>query len=317
MGDYKKGDKAATRDSYGEALVELGEKHEDIVVMDADLAKSSKAYDFAKVFPDRFKYAGISEQDMVSTAAGLATCGKTPFISSFACFLPTRAYDQIRVSVAYSNTNVKITGSHGGLMTGEDGPTGQGITDLALMRNLPNIKIILPADVQETIACTRIMYNTKGPFYMRTAREKTIVLHNEVPDLKLGSSSLLREGSDASIIAIGSMVPEAVKASDLLKEKGISASVLNAYSLKPIDEKAVKKECEKGVVVSAEDGVVEALGASVAEIIAEKRINTKLYRIGLNNRFAESGSAFDLIKKYEMDANAIVKRVEKGVSELK
>ncbi len=315
--DYKKGDKAATRDTYGQALVELGEKHEDIVVMDADLAKSSKAYDFAKVFPDRFKYAGIAEQDMVSMAAGLATAGKTPFISSFACFLPTRGYDQIRVSVAYSNTNVKITGSHGGLMTGKDGPTGQGITDLALMRNLPNMHVLLPADVQETIACTRIMYENKGPFYMRTAREKTIVLQDEVPDLKLGSSSLLKEGSDASIIAIGAMVPEALKAADMLKEKGISTSVLNTYSLKPIDEKAVVKACENEVVVSVEDGIVEALGASVAEIIAEKRINPKLFRVGLNNRFAESGDAFDLIKKYEMDANAIVKRIEKGLGELK
>jgi len=311
--DYKKGDKAATRDTYGQALVELGEKHEDIVVMDADLAKSSKAYDFAKVFPGRFKYAGIAEQDMVSMAAGLATAGKTPFISSFACFLPTRGYDQIRVSVAYSNTNVKITGSHGGLMTGKDGPTGQGITDLALMRNLPNMNVLLPADVHETIACTRIMYENKGPFYMRTAREKTLVLHDEVPELKLGSSSLLREGSDASIIAIGPMVPEALKAADILKERGISASVLNAYSLKPIDEKAVVKACENGVVVSAEDGIVEALGASVAEIIAEKRINAKLFRVGLNNRFAESGDAFALIKKYEMDCDAIVKRIEQGL----
>ncbi|MFH1391856.1 MAG: transketolase C-terminal domain-containing protein [Candidatus Diapherotrites archaeon] len=310
---YKKGEKAATRETYGQTLVELGEKHEEIVVMDADLAKSSKAYDFAKVFPDRFKYAGISEQDMVSMAAGLATCGKVPFISSFACFLPTRAYDQIRVSVCYSNTNVKIVGSHGGLMTGKDGPTGQGITDLALMRNLPNMNVFVPADVFETIACTRAMYENKGPHYMRTAREKTIILNDDVPEVKAGTSFLLKEGSDASIIAIGSMVPEAMKAADILKEKGISASVLNCVSLKPIDEKAVEKAAKNGLVVSAEDGIVEALGASVAEIIAEKRIDARLLRIGLNNRFAESGSAFDLLNKYEMDAKSIVKKIEQGL----
>jgi len=310
---YKKGEKAATRDTYGQTLVELGEKHKEIVVMDADLAKSSKAYDFAKVFPDRFKYAGISEQDMVSMAAGLATCGKVPFISSFACFLPTRAYDQIRVSVCYSNTNVKIVGSHGGLMTGKDGPTGQGITDLALMRNLPNMNVFVPADVFETIACTRAMYENKGPHYMRTAREKTLILNESVPEVKEGTSSLLREGSDASIIAIGACVPEAMKAADILKEKGISASVLNCVSLKPIDEKAVEKAAKNGLVVSAEDGIVEALGASVAEIIAEKRIDARLLRIGLNNRFAESGTAFDLLDKYEMDAKSIAKKIEQGL----
>tara|TARA_Y100000310_G_scaffold345709_1_gene468597 strand:+ start:894 stop:1853 length:960 start_codon:yes stop_codon:yes gene_type:complete len=311
--DYKKGEKAASRDSYGKALIELGKKHEEIVVMDADLAKSSKAADFHKEFPERFKYAGISEQDMVSMAAGLATAGKVPFISSFACFLPTRGYDQIRVSVCYSNTNVKITGSHGGLMTGKDGPTGQGITDLALMRNLPNMKVFVPADVYETIACTRTMYENEGPHYMRTCREKTTILNDAVPEVKDGTSFVLREGKDASIIAVGAMVPEAVKASDMLKEKGISVGVLNTVSLKPIDEKAVVKAAQSGLVVSAEDGVVEALGASVAEIIAEKRIDAKLLRIGLNNRFAESGDAFDLLKKYEMDADAIVKKIEQGL----
>ncbi|MCR4335792.1 MAG: transketolase family protein [archaeon] len=315
--DYKKGEKAASRDSYGKTLIELGEKHEEIIVMDADLAKSSTAYDFAKVFPNRFKYAGISEQDMVSMAAGLATAGKIPFISSFACFLPTRGYDQIRVSVAYSNTNVKITGSHGGIMTGQDGPTGQGITDLALMRNLPNMNVFVPSDVYETIACTRAMYENKGPHYMRTCREKTIILNDSVPEVKHGSSFVLRDGKDVSVIAVGPMVAEAVKASDILKEKGISVSVLNTVSLKPIDEKAVAKVCQNGLVVSAEDGVVEALGASVAEIIAEKRIDARLLRIGLNNRFAESGNAFALLKKYEMDADAIVKKIELSLKDMK
>jgi len=310
---YKKGDMVASREGYGQALVELGKKHEEIVVMDADLAKSSKAYDFAKVFPERFKYAGISEQDMVSMAAGLSTAGKVPFISSFACFLPTRGYDQIRVNVCYSNTNVKITGSHGGLMTGKDGPTGQGITDLALMRNLPNMNVLVPADVYETIACTKLMYENKGPFYMRTCREKTPVLHDSEPKIELGKAIVLKEGKDAAILAIGPMVSEALKAAELLEKEGISASVVNCVSLKPLDAKIVIREASKGVVVTAEDGIVEALGAAVAEIIAEKKIDAKLYRVGLNNKFAESGSAFDLIKKYEMDANAIAKRIESGL----
>lgn len=310
MSDYKKGEKAASRDSYGKALIELGEKDNDVIVMDADLAKSSKAIDFGKKFPERFKYVGISEQDMVSMAAGLARTGKKPFISSFACFLPTRGYDQIRVSVAYSNTNVKITGSHGGIMTGKDGPTGQGITDLALMRNLPNVNVFVPGDVIETIACIRAMYENEGPFYMRTCREKTLIYNEGVPEVKPGSSFKLRDGKDASIIAIGGLVPEALKAADLLSKKGIESEVLNPVSLKPIDEKAIMKACENGVVVSAEDGVVEALGAQVAEIIAENNMDTKLVRVGLNNTFAESGNAWDLLKKYEMDAEAIAKRVE-------
>ena len=309
----KKGDMVATRSGYGETLAELGEKYEDIVVMDADLAKSTTSLVFGKAFPKRFKYAGISEADMVSMATGLARSGKTPFISSFACFLITRGYDQIRVGVAYSNTNVKITGSHGGIITGSDGPTGQGITDIAAMRNMPNVNVLVPADYLEAKACTRLMYDNKGPFYMRTAREKTPVLYDEEPELELGKAVLLREGTDAAIIACGTLVSEGLKAAEILDEKGVSVSVLNCFSIKPLDVEAIAREAKKGVVVSCEDGVVNGLGSAVAEVIAEKGINATLNRVGLNNSFAESGQGYALLEKYGMDAKAIASKILKMI----
>lgn len=313
---YKTGDKVATRDGYGDALLELGEKHTDIVALDADLAKSTKSILFGKKFPGRFRYVGISEADMVSMAAGLARCGKVPFASSFASFVVNRALDQLRVSVAYSQTNVKIVGSHGGIATGEDGPTGQEIMDIAVMRSMPNFGVFVPSDYYEAVACTNAMYYNSGAFYMRTCREKTAVLHDGVPEFKAGKAELLRDGSDASIIACGALVPEAMKAADALKEKGISVSVLNCASIKPLDSRAVESECGKGVVVSAEDGIVNGLGSAVAEVIAEKRIGARLLRVGLHG-FAESGKAPDLFRKYRMDADAIAERIMVGLKEAK
>lgn len=311
---YKKGDKAATRDGYGDALAELGEKHGEIIVMDADLAKSTKSIVFGKKFPERFKYVGISEADMVSMAAGLARCGKVPFASSFACFLVNRALDQIKVSVAYSETNVKLCGSHGGIMTGEDGPTGQGIMDIAVMRGVPGFRVLVPSDYYEAIACTNAMHRIRGPCYMRTCREKTVVLHDSVPEFAPGKAELLAEGSDAAIIACGALVPEAMKASEMLREKGVSASVLNCASIKPLDTEAVAREARKGIIVSAEDGIVNGLGSAVAEVVAEHGINARLLRIGLHNTFGESGKAFDLLKKYGMDAGAITEKVLEGIA---
>lgn len=312
---YKIGDKAATRDGYGDALSELGEKHEEIVVMDADLAKSTKSIVFGKKFPERFKYIGISEADMVSTAAGLARCGKVPFVSSFASFLINRSLDQIKISVAYSETNVKLVGSHGGLLTGQDGPTGQSVFDLAVARCIPNLKVCTPSDYYEAVACTNAMYETKGPIFMRTAREKTEVLHEKVGDFKFGKAELLKDGHDIALISCGSLVPEAVKAANMLLKEGISASVLNCASIKPLDIKAVEKEASKGIVVTIEDGVVNGLGSAVAEVIAEKGINAKLERIGLKDSFGESGKPFDLLKKYGMDAESIAKKAINKVKE--
>ena len=306
---YKKGEKAATRDAYGDALLELGEKHGEIVALDADLAKSTKSIVFGKKFPDRFRYIGISEADMVSMGAGLARCGKVPFVSSFASFLLNRSLDQIKISVSYSQTNVKIIGSHGGTMTGQDGPTGQSVFDIAVTRSIPYLNVVVPADYYETVAATNAMYEIKGPCFMRTCREKTDILYDRVPDFRFGKADLLREGKDASIIACGSMVPEAMRAAQLLQKEGISASVLNCASIKPLDVKAVEKECKKGVVVSAEDGINTGLGSAVAEVIADRGMGTRLVRVGLNDSYAESGKSSDLLKKYEMDADAIAKKL--------
>ncbi len=312
---HNKGDFVATRDGYGDALVVLGEAHEDIVVLDADLAKSTKSILFGKKFPNRFKYMGISEMDMISTAAGLARSNKVPFASSFAAFVVNRALDQIRVNVAYSNTNVKIVGSHAGLLTGQDGPTGQGIMDIAIMRSVPNFSVLAPSDYYEAMACTELMYETKGPFYMRTAREKTMIVHESVPDLKLGKIEVLREGEDASIVACGSLVPEALKASFELEKKGVFVSVLNCFSIKPFDASAIVRESKKGFIVSVEDGIVNGLGSAIAEVIAEKNLSVKLKRIGLNNGFGESGDPWDLLAKYKMDSKGIVETILSGLKE--
>ncbi len=310
-----KGEKIATRDAYGDALELLGERHKDIVVMDADLAKSTKSIVFGKKFPQRFRYIGICEADMVSMAAGLARCGKVPFVSSFASFLLNRSLDQLKISVCYSNTNVKLVGSHGGIVTGDDGPTGQSVFDIAVARALPNLNVLVPADYYETVACTNSMYENYGPFFMRTAREKTEAITEEVPDFKLGKATVLREGRDASIIACGPLVAEALKAARSLDGMGISVSVLNCASIKPFDAKAVEKEAEKGLIVSAEDGVVNGLGSAVAEAIAESRADCRLIRVGLNNSFAESGKAPELLAKYGMDAAAIAKKVTIGLNQ--
>jgi len=259
IAQYKLGEKVATRDGYGDALLGLGEKHEDIVAIDADLAKSTKSIVFGKKFPDRFKYVGISEADMVSMAAGLALSGKVPFASSFACFVVNRGLDQLRISVAYSKTNVKIVGSHGGILTGEDGPTGQEIMDLAIMRSMPNFTVICPADYYETVAATYAMYENAGPFYMRTCREKTAIFYEGVPEMKIGKAVVLAQGADGAIIATGGLVEQAMKAQEILKGKGLSVSVLNVPFLSPFDSKAVGEECRKGAVVSAEDGTVNGL----------------------------------------------------------
>ncbi|VVB99420.1 1-deoxy-D-xylulose-5-phosphate synthase [uncultured archaeon] len=313
--NYSKGDKAATRDGYGDALALLGGLHEEIVAMDADLAKSTKSIIFGKKFPHRFRYAGISEADMVSMAAGLARCGKVPFVSSFAGFLVNRSLDQIKIDVAYSETNVKIVGSHGGIMTGEDGPTGQSIMDLAVTRSIPKLNVLVPADYYEAVACTNAMYTNNGPFYMRTCREKTEVLSDSEPEFRLGKATIMAEGRDATIIACGPLVSEALKAAEALSKQGISVSVLNCASIKPLDTKAIEKEAGKGLIVSAEDGVVNGLGSAVAEAIAESGTECRLIRVGLENSFAESGKAYDLLAKYGMDAAAIAKKVAIGMNQ--
>ncbi len=314
--NYKPGDRTATRDAYGDALELLGEKHKDIVALDADLAKSTKSIVFGRKFQQRFRYIGICEADMVSMAAGLARCGKVPFVSSFACFLLNRSLDQLKISVCYSKTNVKLVGSHGGISTGDDGPTGQSVFDIAVARAIPNLNVLVPADYYETAACTNAMYENQGPFFMRTCREITDVLTEGVPDFKLGKATVLRDGRDASIMACGALVPEALRAAKSLEGMGISVSVLDCASVKPFDSKAVEKEAQKGLIVTAEDGVIQGgLGGAVAEVVAEINGDCRVLRVGLDNTFAESGKASQLLAKYGMDAAAIAKKVTIGLNQ--
>ena len=301
----------ATRDGYGKALVELGQKNHEVVVLDADLAKSTKSIEFGKKFPERFWYTGISEADTIGMAAGLATCGKVAFASSFAVFITNRCYDQIRMSVAYSNTNVKIVGSHGGLLTGADGPSAQAILDVALMRTMPNMVVTVAADFVEAQKITHAVAEHKGPCYLRTTREPRPVIFDDSYEFRIGKGAVVVEGNDVSLIACGPILNEAIQASAVLKKQGISASVVNMPSIKPLDEKLVVQQAKKtGRVLTIEDHVINGgLGSAVAEALGE-HFPARMQRVGVQNVFAESGSPKELYGKYGLDAEAIVKKAK-------
>ncbi|MEK6941470.1 MAG: transketolase C-terminal domain-containing protein [archaeon] len=310
----KKGEMIATREGYGNAIAELGEKNKNIVVLDADLAKSTRSYNFGKKFPKRFWYMGISEADTICTAAGLALSGKIAFASSFAVFITNRAYDQIRMSVCYSNANVKIIGSHGGIITGADGPSAQGILDISTMRTMPLMRVFVPADFYEAKKATFAMAQSEGPAYMRTTREGIPVLFDDSLEFKIGKGMVLVDGSDAAIIACGELVSQALLAAKSLKKEKISAAVINMASVKPIDRELIAKFAKKtNFFVTAEDAVINGgLGSAVCEVLAETS-PARVKRIGLDNTFAESGKPADLLKKYKMDADAIVQAVKYGL----
>lgn len=297
-----------TRDGYGKALERLG-KDRNIVAMDGDLSDSTRSQRFQKLYPDRFFNMGISEADMVSTAAGLASCGKIPFVSSFACFLIGRAYDQILISVAYSNMNVKLVGSHSGIATGEDGPTAQAITDIACMRAMPNMRVVVPADAVEAEKATEAIAYSRGPAYLRVSRPKTEVVFDNSYEFELGKAVVLREGADVSIIAAGIVLPEVLKAAQLLAAGGISAGVINMHTIKPIDKAAIVRAAKNaGSIVTVEDhSVTGGLGAAVSEVLAEE-YPAKLRRIGLAG-FAESAPFKDLYERYGLSAGGIAKSV--------
>ncbi len=304
-------EKIATREAYGEALVELGEKNRNIVVLDADLAKSTNTIKFAKKFPERFFDMGVAEQNMIATAAGLGVSGKIAFASTFAVFATGRAYDQIRVAVAYSDANVKIAGSHAGIITGEDGVSHQATEDIALMRAMPRMRVLCPADGSETHGCVMAAANSAGPFYLRLCRMKTKVIFGRDYEFRVGKGVVLRDGADACIIATGAEVAEALLAADELKKKKIDAGVVDMASLKPLDEALVLKMAKKtGAIATAEDhSTTGGLGGAVAEVLAENCV-ARLERIGLRDVFAESGSPEELMKKYGIDATGIAKAVE-------
>ena len=308
------------RNAYGEKLVELGKKNKDIVVLDADLSKSTKTIMFAKEFPNRFFEMGIAEANMISTAAGLASCGKIPFASTFAVFATGRVYDQIRMDLAYSQSNVKIFATHGGISVGKDGASHQMIEDIALMRALPNMTVLAPSDATQTSKIVELMADHVGPMYARVGRANAPILyeHEYMETLELGKGMIVEEGDDICILACGTMVDAALDAQRQLKKKKISAKIIDMHTIKPLDEKLVLKCAKKtGRIITVEEhSVIGGLGAAVAETLAEQsRKPVRFYRMGIRDHFCESGDPADLLKKYNLDPTAITKTAEKMVNE--
>ena len=305
---------AAIRDGYGKGLLNIaGDK--DVVVLDADLQDSTRSIQFAEKYPERFFMMGISEADMICTAAGLATCGKKPFASSFACFLVGRGLDQILVAVCYSNTNVKLVGSHAGLATAEDGPTAQCIIDISVMRTLPNMTVIVPADSVQTEKAVEALHKHIGPAYMRMARHPTTVFYDDSHAFEIGKGYVMKEGGDAAIIACGTMVEEAMKAADVLEKEGINASVVNMSTIKPIDKELIIKYAKKtGAVVTAEDhNIIGGLGSAVQEALMDDETFVPVQKVAVRDRFAESGKKEELYKKYGLSHDNIVAAVKKAL----
>lgn len=306
--------KVATRDAYGKALAKIGAENKDIVVLDADLSKSTKTVNFAKEFPERFFNIGIAEQNLIGTAAGLAAAGKIPFASTFAVFATGRAFEQIRNTVCYPKLNVKIAASHAGLTVGEDGGSHQAIEDIAIMRSLPNMTVLVPADGIETEAVVKAAVDYKGPVYIRLGRPNVPVIMPENYEFQIGKAVRLREGKDITIIATGIMVSMALEAAEVLAGEGIDVRVVNMASIKPIDtEEVIKAAKETGAIVTAEEhNIIGGLGSAVAEVIVENH-PVPMARMGVKDVFGESGTPNDLLEKYELTSKALVQEVKKLV----
>ena len=307
--------KIATRDSYGNALAELGTEHEDVVVLDADLAAATKTGVFKKAHPERFIDCGIAECNMMGVAAGLAATGKVPFASSFAMFAAGRAFEQVRNSIGYPHLNVKIGATHAGISVGEDGATHQCNEDIALMRTIPGMVVINPSDDVEARAAVRAAYEHEGTVYMRFGRLAVPVI-NDRPDYKfeLGKGVVLREGKDLTIIATGLPVSNCLEAAEKLAADGIDAKVINIHTIKPLDEELVVAAAkETGKVVTVEEhSVIGGLGSAVCDVLSEKA-PTKVMKIGINDTFGESGPALELLKKYGLDTDSIYEKIKEFV----
>ena len=306
--------KIATRESYGNALAELGDTY-DIVVLDADLSKSTKTEVFKKKFPERFINAGIAEQNMLSTAAGLATCGKVVFASSFAMFAAGRAFEQIRNSIAYPKLNVKIGATHAGISVGEDGATHQCLEDIGIMRTIPNMVIINPADDVEAKAAVKAAVEHDGPVYLRFGRLGVPVIFDENYKFELGKGVMLNDGTDVTIIATGLMVEAAINAEKMLKAEGISARVVNIHTIKPIDRDIIIKAAkDTGAVVTCEEhNIIGGLGSAVAEVLAEE-CPVPMERIGVKDEFGKSGVPAQLLKEYGLTAEDIVAAAKRVIN---
>ena len=305
----------ATRDSYGNALCELGAEHENLIVLDADLAAATKTAVFKKAYPERHIDCGIAESNMAGIAAGLSTCGFVPFMSSFAMFAAGRAFEQVRNSIGYPHLNVKIGATHAGISVGEDGATHQCCEDIALMREIPGMVVINPCDDVEARAAVKAAYYHEGPVYLRFGRLAVPVINKESDyEFEIGKGVLLREGKDISIIATGLCVYESLKAAEMLEKDGVSAEVINIHTIKPLDESLVMSTAKKTkrVFTVEEHSIIGGLGSAVSEVLSEK-CPTKLTRIGIRDTFGESGPAKELIHKYELDAEGIYGKIKAGI----
>ena len=308
MADIKK---IATRESYGNALTELGREHSDVVVLDADLAGATKTSTFKKEFPDRHFDCGIAEGNMMAVAAGIASMGMVPFASTFAMFAAGRAFEQVRNSIGYPHLNVKIGATHGGISVGEDGASHQCCEDFALMRSIPGMTIICPADDVEARAAVKAAYEFEGPVYLRFGRSGVPVFHDENFKFEIGKGEVLQDGNDIAIIATGIMVGEAVKAGEELRSQGINARVINLSTIKPLDEELILKAAEEcGRIVTCEEhSIIGGLGEAVSSLLSEK-LPTPVRRIGVNDEFGHSGPAAELLKDFGLSAENIVETVK-------
>jgi transketolase len=311
--------KIATRDVYGKTLVELGKVNQNIVVLDADLSCSTKTSTFAKEFPDRFFNMGIAEQDMISTAAGLASCGKIAFASTFAVFASGRAWDQIRMSLAYTRLNVKVVVTHAGITTGEDGASHQANEDIAIMRALPNMTVIVPSDAVETAKVIQAAAEFNGPAYIRLSRPATPVINDNADyQFKIGKGITLKEGKDVTIFACGVMVAMALDAADELAKENISVKVVNLHTIKPLDKDLITQSAkETGAIVTAEEhSILGGLGGAVAEVLAEN-CPTPMIRVGVRDVFGESGKPDELLVKYGLTSKNVADAVRNVITRKK
>jgi transketolase len=306
----------STRDAYGQVLVEIGKEQKNIVVLNADLSQSTRTSFFAETFPERFFNAGIAEQNMMGVAAGLATTGFTPVVSTLAIFAAGRAYDQVRNTIVHSGLNVKIVATHSGITMGKDGSSHQSIEDIALMRVIPDMTVIVPADALETKKALPAAIEYKGPVYIRLGRPEIPVITDEKSPFVIGKADILRKGNDLSIIACGIMVFQALKAADALVSQGIKARVINMHTIKPLDlEILFNAAKETGAILTAEDhSIIGGLGSAVLEALACKEPRPPVYRIGIRDVFGESGEPDDLVKKYGLSWQDIVKAAKEVLS---
>ena len=302
-----KDEKVATRQSYGEALAELGRKNKNVVVLDADLSSATKTSIFAKEFPQRFFDIGIAEADMIGTAAGMSTCGKIPYASTFAVFAAGRSYDQIRNSVCYPNLNVKICATHSGVTVGEDGATHQMLEDISLMRTLPNMTVMSVSDDTQTKWAVEEISKVKGPVYLRLGRLATPIIYDETQKFEIGKMIQIGDGTDATVFATGVTVSEALKAKEELEKQGINIRVVDIHTIKPIDKETIIK-CAKETkkLISVEDhSIIGGLGSAIAEVLTEE-YPAKLTRLGINDTFGKSGKAEELMKYFGITSQDII-----------